>query len=226
MIRNCNLEDISDGRMYEINDMVKCDTNGCRGCHKCCTTVDDTIILNPFDIACMKKATGKNFNELISLGYIELNMRDGLILPNIKMEAGRGCSFLDEDGRCTIHADRPDICRLYPLGRVYIDGDYKYILQRDECVMKNKTKIKVKKWIGSENTETERKFILGWHDITQSIREGVMKLKASGQSEKIDDIVKYILATFYLADVEDSYDVIVDIIKDAKKNLKIIGIEV
>ena len=34
MIRECSLEEISDGRTYRENDMVKVDTAGCGGCHK------------------------------------------------------------------------------------------------------------------------------------------------------------------------------------------------
>ena len=32
MNRECALEDISDGRLYTENDMVKVDTGGCRDC--------------------------------------------------------------------------------------------------------------------------------------------------------------------------------------------------
>ena len=36
MIRNCSLEDISDGKLYTENDMVKADTNNCAGCKSVC----------------------------------------------------------------------------------------------------------------------------------------------------------------------------------------------
>ena len=32
MLRNCSLDEISDGRLYEANDMVKADCRGCEGC--------------------------------------------------------------------------------------------------------------------------------------------------------------------------------------------------
>lgn len=225
MIRNCSMEEISDGRTYDINDMVKCDTAGCKGCYKCCTTVGDTIILNPYDIALMKKAVGMDFNGLVTQGYIELNMRDGLILPNIKMREGKGCSFLSEEGRCVIHNDRPDVCRLYPLGRVYTDDDYKYFLQKDECDMKNKSKVKVKKWIGVSDTQSQKRFIISWHSLIKSVGEGVNKLKTSGLSEKIDDIVKYILYTFYVTDIDADYNKMADMIEQAKNNLKLTGVQ-
>ncbi len=32
MLRNVSLEDISDGRLYTENDLVRVDTNSCKGC--------------------------------------------------------------------------------------------------------------------------------------------------------------------------------------------------
>lgn len=50
MIRECSMEDISDGRTYELNDMVKADTGGCQGCYKCCTGMGSSIMLDPYDV--------------------------------------------------------------------------------------------------------------------------------------------------------------------------------
>ncbi len=54
-------------------------------------------------------------------GPLELNVVDGIILPNLKMaRAEEACSFLDTNGRCTVHAFRPGICRMFPLGRLLL----------------------------------------------------------------------------------------------------------
>ena len=121
MIRECTLEDISDGRTYGLNDMVKADTGNCAGCFKCCTGMGTSIVLDPYDVCQIKAALNKSFQELLDQGYIELNMVDGLILPNLKMNSKNRCSFLSDEGRCTIHQYRPGMCRIFPLGRVY-DG--------------------------------------------------------------------------------------------------------
>ena len=48
MLRDVGLEDISDGRLYRENDMVKTDTNSCQGCKKiCCIGMGRTIVLDP-----------------------------------------------------------------------------------------------------------------------------------------------------------------------------------
>lgn len=37
MERHINLEEISDGKLYGLNDMVRADCGDCKGCFACCT---------------------------------------------------------------------------------------------------------------------------------------------------------------------------------------------
>ena len=84
MIRNVGLEDISDGRLYSENDLVKTDTNNCKDCKKiCCIGMGKTIVLDPYDCFMLSVGTGKTFEQL-SDNNIELNVVDGCILPNIR----------------------------------------------------------------------------------------------------------------------------------------------
>ncbi len=204
MIRECTLEEISDGRTYGLNDMVKADTGNCQGCHKCCTGMGSSIVLDPFDIWQMKRGLGKSFQELINEGKIELNMVDGLILPNLKMNEADRCSFLDESGRCSIHSMRPGICRIFPLGRVYEEDGFKYFLQKNECVKEQRAKIKVKKWIDTSNIERNQKFILEWHNFIKDIGNRMIKLRDSGRGEHINDIAMHVLNDFYVMDVVEA----------------------
>ncbi len=201
MIRECTLEEISDGRTYDLNDMVKADTGNCQGCHKCCTGMGSSIILDPFDIWQMKIGLGKSFQELLNEGRIELNMVDGLILPNLRMNDSDRCSFLDDSGRCSIHSMRPGICRIFPLGRVYDETGFKYFLQKNECIKESRAKIKVKKWIDTANLESNQKFILEWHKFIKETGAKMIALRDSGRSEKINDIAMYVLNDFYVMDV-------------------------
>ena len=36
MLRNIDLKEISDGRLYDANDMVKAGSDDCSGCWDCC----------------------------------------------------------------------------------------------------------------------------------------------------------------------------------------------
>ncbi len=50
MRREVTLEEISDGRLYEANDMVKADCQDCKGCFDCCTGMGDSVVLDPLDV--------------------------------------------------------------------------------------------------------------------------------------------------------------------------------
>ena len=119
MKRNVSLAEISDGRLYKASDMVKADCGGCNGCSRCCHGMGNSIILDPYDVYRMTTGMGKSMQELLAAS-VELNVVDGVILPNLKMQgAEEACAYLDGEGRCSIHPYRPGICRLFPLGRYY-----------------------------------------------------------------------------------------------------------
>ena len=50
MRREVSLEEISDRRLYELNDMVKADCQDCAGCHDCCEGMGDSVVLDPMDV--------------------------------------------------------------------------------------------------------------------------------------------------------------------------------
>ena len=133
MKREIDLKDISDGKLYTANDMVKADCRDCEGCSACCRGMGSSIILDPLDVWRLGRGTELGFAGLVEK-YIELGVVDGVILPNLKMGGAKeACAFLDENGRCSIHAYRPGICRMFPLGRYYTDDGFQYFLQVHEC---------------------------------------------------------------------------------------------
>ena len=99
MEREIDLKEISDGRLYSSSDMVKADCGDCKGCSACCQGMGSSILLDPYDIYRLSTGTGLTFEDLLK-GRIELNMSDGLILPNLKMAGEKeACSFLNGEGR-------------------------------------------------------------------------------------------------------------------------------
>ena len=153
------LNEISDGKLYDIEDMVKADTCGCNGCSDCCKDVGDLVVLTPFDIYEMTTYLNADFDKLLG-DKILLRENNKITLPYLKMQdKNKNCSFLDKNGRCTIHSKRPNICRLFPLGRVYQDNDFKYFLQVDNCPEEELKDVKVADWINIENYNENKKFI-------------------------------------------------------------------
>jgi len=75
---------------------------------KCCH--DKRIMLNPYELLRLAKNRGITVAELIR----DFTEDEGTIL---KFEGPDcACVFLGPEG-CTVHPDRPLVCRLYPLGR-------------------------------------------------------------------------------------------------------------
>ncbi len=199
MKRNVSLEEISDGRLYGIHDMVKADCHGCEGCFACCTGMGNSVILDPYDVYRLQKGLKKEFSVLLEEGKVELHVVDGVILPNLKMEGEEErCVFLDGQGRCGIHESRPGICRLFPLGRYYEKGDFKYFLQVGECKEVNRSKVKVEKWIDTPQQRQNHDFICEWHELLKQIEEAANQ---EGEEMNLDvgkQLNMLLLKLFYL----------------------------
>ncbi len=195
MERQVSLNEISDGKLYTLNDMVKADCNDCKGCSACCKGMGNSIILDPLDAFRIMSNLGLTFEQLL-IDKIELNVVDGIILPNLKMIGpNEQCTFLNAEGRCSIHSFRPGICRLFPLGRYYKDDTFYYFLQVHECKKDNRSKIKVKKWIDTPDIKRNEKFINDWHYFLKNLE---CKIKESQDNSTAKTVSMYLLKQFYL----------------------------
>lgn len=199
MKRNVSLEEISDGKLYGRNDMVRAGCGDCRGCSACCHGMGESIILDPYDVWRLTTQLGVPFAELMS-DRVELHVVDGIILPNLKMDRKTGaCGFLTEEGRCGIHAHRPGICRLFPLGRYYEKREaehstFRYFLQVHECPLPNKTKVKVGKWVDTPYLERYESYIIVWHDFLEEVGEHLPQLS----DEQVKNVNLFLLKLFFL----------------------------
>ncbi len=203
MKRKCSLEEISDGRLYEISDLVTASCNGCKGAASCCHGMGNSIVLDPYDIYRITDAQNLSFEEL--LGHqIELNIVDGVILPNLKMNGPSGaCAFLSDAGRCRIHSIRPGICRIFPLGRYYENHDFKYFLQTKECHNQSETQTGVSKWIDTPDYAKNRKFLIDWHYLLNDMENIIMQIRDEVTRK---NITMYLLQSFYVKKFETGVD--------------------
>ena len=202
MRQNISLAEISDGHLYKANDMVKADCGGCEGCSQCCRGMGNSIMLDPYDVYRLITGIGKSMQELLATS-VELNVVDGVILPNLKMQGTReACAYLDTEGRCSIHPYRPGICRLFPLGRHYENGGLFYFLQTGECVKENRSKVKVSKWIDTPELKRNEQFKLQWHDLLSAMTDRVAGEDEGKQRE--ENLL--LLRLFYLLPYEGTTD--------------------
>jgi Fe-S-cluster containining protein len=92
----------------------------CNRCKKCCH--DKRISLSPYEILRLARNLRLTTKEFIS----QFTEEQGTIL-RFRSEDG-ACSLLGEEG-CTVHADRPGVCRIYPLGGFFqLEGQETFAL--------------------------------------------------------------------------------------------------
>lgn len=170
MQRDRNLNEWTDGKLYTKSDMARVGCGDCAGCCDCCKEMEG-LILDPWDFCMMSAYLGCTQEELMD-GFTSLRLVDGIALPELKEDREkRQCLFLDGGGRCSIHAARPGICRLFPLGRLYDEkGGFSYVLQTHECVKQNRTKVRIEKWLGIPQLGKYETYIRGWHNFCRALR--------------------------------------------------------
>ena len=218
---NKDLLEISDGKLYGNNDMAKISCHDCAGCSSCCQDMGESIWLDPYDVYQLTRSLGKTMEELLAK-EVELHVEDGLILPNLKMigEKIPQCAFLNEEGRCSIHAFRPGYCRLFPLGRNYEEDKLTYFVLKDACPAPNKSKVKINKWLGVPNLKAYEAFLVEWHGLTKRLRA----LYAENMEDEavIKAINMNFLQVFYLApyETEDFYGEFAERKKEIEKLLR------
>ncbi len=216
MLRDMDLSTETDGKKYSYNDMAKLGCKDCEGCSECCRTVESTIVLDPYDLYLLMKGTGKDAQVIFS-EYLDLKVVDGVILPHIKMQpSSDACGFLSGEGRCSVHEYRPGFCRLYPLGRLYEDGDYSFILLKDQCHAKALTKVKISKWLSIPEYGRYHDFIMQWHTYLKKYQE---RFLCNPNDEQMKDITMNILKIFYLI----GYDTAVDFYDQFEARMAMMG---
>ena len=79
----------------------------CCRCSRCCH--HKRIQLNPYEVARLARNLGCTTGEFIRR-YVEVDV------SHLRVNDQGACIFLTPGG-CSVHKDRPLVCRLYPLGR-------------------------------------------------------------------------------------------------------------
>ncbi len=189
-----NLDLLTDGHEYAIGDMVKADPSGCENCHACCTGVSDYVSLSPYDIYQLLKDTKLSLAELCK-EHVVFTVDQKLSQPHLKtVGEDNRCSFLNDAGRCSVHGARPDICRLFPLARVYDSDDFHYTLQLQACVKPKLDKVKVKRHLGVDHYNTYKGYIWSWYQVNKAL---AFRMKFARESEAVEAINLSFWNSFY-----------------------------
>lgn len=196
MEHNVDLNEISDGKLYTKNDLVKLGCDSCNGKSSCCRFAEDTITLDPYDMYQLSTGEGLSFELLYGRALIALSPVKGLLLPHLNFSEETGsCPFLEANGLCRIHGNRPGLCRLFPLARYFEKDQLHYILQIHECPNPVTPKVKIKNWLGIPNLEQYEAFLIQWHELIAATQQ---KVTAATDNQTIHTVTTVFLKLFYL----------------------------
>ena len=112
--------------------------------------------------------------------------------------SGTRCHFLGENGRCRVHAFRPGICRLFPLGRQYgegKEGKITYFLLEDACIDRGRTKVRIDKWLGIPDLPRYEAFKMKWHRLLRTLEA---RLAAENDPDVAGKVNLFFLQTFFM----------------------------
>jgi len=113
---------------------------------ECCR--DITIVLTPYDVLRLKNATHTPSNEFLDT-YTIIIQREKRLIPMVVLkmnEHDKRCPFVTERG-CSVYADRPWPCRMYPLN-MEDDGTFNLITDASRCKgLNEKTAHRISNWL-------------------------------------------------------------------------------
>lgn len=86
----------------------------CKACSRCCH--HRAIHVGPYEILRLARGLG-----ISTTAFIAAHTEAGGTVLRTQKSNDSACIFLGESG-CTVHADRPFACRIYPLGSRHVPG--------------------------------------------------------------------------------------------------------
>lgn len=171
MLRDIDENLITEDRLFQAEDQAPLYCEDCAGCSSCCENSAVMIILDAYDVRMLSEGLNYSFEAMLNLGMIQLQVIDGIVLPGLGTDENGVCVFLNENGRCKIHAHRPGICRMFPLARIYHeDGRFSYFVQDGECQNNTGGPVKISDWLGIRDMETYEKEVRAYHDSLVELR--------------------------------------------------------
>lgn len=181
-------------KYLNLHDMARIGCNDCKGCSSCCKNMGDSVVLTPYDVhmlsICLKQPVDYLFQDWLALSVV-----DGLLQPSMAMNGpGESCHALDQEGRCRIHAFRPSICRLFPLGREYVGDSIRYFVLEGACPAAVKTKVKISKWVERPEFKEHEAFLIKWHSFKKKC---MVALEAKRDTEYHQQVMLYVLQLFF-----------------------------
>ncbi len=173
----------------------------CDQCGDCCRHRED-IILTPYDLfrlATYLKTTPLDVIQQYCIFYIGERSGLPIVLLNAVGE-DKHCPFL-ENNRCAVHASKPTVCALFPLGRFAAVGqtpaETQYFLQPVQCGTTAKRHT-VREWLQSFNLQESDQWFQEWQKALNPLMLLIQKAKKLMRPEELEKLYPILFMELYV----------------------------
>lgn len=176
-----NAEQFLENAFKSPEDMFRF---SCKMCGQCCRNRPEPVLVNGADIFRMAKALGLSTSEFMAKNttyYLGENSHAPVAVLNERLDGS--CRMLRK-GKCMVHADKPAVCALHPLGRMQDirTGEMTYFLIPHVCRNgEGGREWTLREWIDAFHLEETEKMSAAWN----SLFGGIFKVTCKMKPEKI-----------------------------------------
>lgn len=195
------MEDILDNMQNNSLELDDAFAFKCRGCGKCCKNRED-ILLTTRDLYNIAVSLGRTIEYVVER-YCEVYIGRDSRMPIIRlMPTGpeRVCPLM-RGKKCIVHAAKPSVCALFPLGRAvsFDRADKKeikaedirpvYFSQPAVCGTQDKSQT-VREWLTQFGIPIEDEFYGLWNENLAFLSDFFRELEKNNVTEKSMEIIR------------------------------------
>ena len=184
----------------------------CKGCGDCCRNRED-ILLSSRDIFNIAKQLRMTTGQ-VKKTYCDCYIGESSRLPIIRLQPKgpfKSCPLLSGN-RCRVHAVKPSVCALYPLGRylknessdetIKFGSEIGYLINpiycgRDEI-------ISVREWLDKFNIPVDDPFFISWYDCAATVGSFIKLMEDKNLPDDCITWVIQIVAIFLYLEYDTS----------------------
>jgi len=196
----------------------------CNQCGECCRNIplEDKILLSTVDIYRLAKELDMEFADVIEK-YCNMMPGQESMLPLVmlKERVDGSCIFLKK-GLCSVHAGKPLVCAMSPLGRVLIyheelkDQKFHYFLKEMSCGHGKDESVTVVDWLARFDVEKYDECMKVYRTIGKECSQLMHMMETNEQKQNMFSAIFYLMYLGYDRN-KDLYEQMVENLEFIKK---------
>ena len=165
----------------------------CKMCGNCCRKRDVPILITGADVYRIASALSMSMREVVeknTAGYVGDTSHAPVLV--LKERDDGSCSLLRK-GRCMVHQNKPVVCVLFPLGRLYDfrDMSFHYFMNPSICASGGESEHiwTLKEWLANFEIEDTERMTEKWNKLVAGLTKITTRMKKEKISGRLLDII-------------------------------------